>query len=62
MARMTENNAKMGFLTYDDDLRDTIVKVGSREIWYHTTESIKRQPVMTQVAQTSKTFMNKKCH
>ena len=51
---------KMGFLTYNDDLRDKIVKVGGREIWNRTTESVKRQPVMTQVAQTSKTFRNKK--
>ena len=41
-ARKTGNNAKTGFLTDDHDLRDTIVKVKRQEIWYHTTESVKR--------------------
>ena len=61
-ARRTGNNAKMGFLTDDNDLRDTIVKVRCQEFWYRTTESVKRQPVMTYVTQISKTFMNEKCH
>ena len=60
--RRTCNNAKMGFLTDDHDLRDKIVKVGRREIWYRTTESVKCQPVMTHVAKISKIFMNQKCH
>ena len=54
----TGNNAKMGFLSVDHDLRDTIVKVRHREILYRTMESVKRQPVMTYVARISKTFMN----
>ena len=53
-ARRTGNDAKMGFLIDDHDLRDTIVKVWRREIWYLTTESVKRQPVMTHVALISK--------
>ena len=32
------------------------------EIWYRSTESVKRQSVMTHVAQISKMFMNQKCH
>ena len=32
----------MGFLYYDDDLRDTIVKVRCQAILYRTTESVKR--------------------
>ena len=58
-ARRTGNNTKMGFLTHEHDLRDTIVKVRRREIRNRTTESVKRQPVMTYVAQISKTCMNK---
>ena len=41
-------------------LIETIVKVRRRDIWYRTTEGVKRQPVMTHVAQISKTFMNNK--
>ena len=32
MARRTGNNAKMGFLTDDHDLRDTIVNVRRRDM------------------------------
>ena len=53
---------KKGFLSDDHDLRDIIVKVRRQEIWYRTKESEKRQPVMTYVAQISKTFMHKKFH
>ena len=58
-ASRTGSNAKMGFLTHDHDLRDTIMKVIYREIWYRTTESVRRQPVMTYVVQISKTFVNR---
>ena len=61
-ARKTGNNAKMGFLSDDHNLKDTIVYVRRREIWYRSTPSVKRQAFMTYVAQISKTFMNKKCH
>ena len=61
-ARRTGNNAKLGFLTDDHHLRDTIIKVRRQEIRYRRTESVKRQPVMTYVAQISKMFMNQKCH
>ena len=60
--RWTGKNAIIGFLADDHDLRDTIEKVGRREIWYRTTESVKRQPFMTYVSQISKMFMNQKCH
>ena len=43
------------FLTDNHDLRDPTIKVRCREIQYHATESVKRQPVMTYVAQISKT-------
>ena len=62
MTKMIGINAKMGFLTKEHDLSDTIVKVRRREILYHSTESVKRQPVMTHEAQISKTFINQKCH
>ena len=57
-ARRTGNNAKMGFLTDDNDIRDTIIKVKRHEIWYRTLESVKRQPVKTYVAEISKSLMN----
>ena len=60
--KRTGNIANMGFLTDDHDLRDTTMKERHRNILYRTTESIKRQPVMTYIAQISKTFRNKKCH
>ena len=41
---------KIAFFTDDHDLRDTIMKVSSRDIWYRTTENVKRQSVMTFVA------------
>ena len=44
------------------DLRVTIMKVRRREIWYRSTESVKRLPAMTYMALNSKTFMNTKCH
>ena len=47
---------KCFFFTNDHDLRDPIMKVSRREIWLRTTESVKRQPFMTQVAKTSMTF------
>ena len=50
---------KMGFIADDHDFRDTIMKVRRREILYRTTESVKRQPLMTYVAQISKTFLHK---
>ena len=61
-ARKTGNNAIIGFLTDDHHLRDTIVKVRRQEIWYRLTENVKRQPVMTHVAEITKTFMNQKCN
>ena len=42
--------------------RDTIVKIRLREILYRTTESVKRQPVMTYVALISKTCLKQKCN
>ena len=59
MASRNGNNVKMDFLTDDNDLRDTIVKVRRREMWNRPTESVKRQLVMTHVSLISKTFMNK---
>ena len=47
MANIIGNNAKIGFVTDDRDLRDTIVKVSRQEIWYRSIESVKRQPVIT---------------
>ena len=58
----TDNKAKFGFLTDENDLRDTIVDIRRWEIWYRATECVKLQPVMTHVAQISKTFMNQTCH
>ena len=50
-ARRIGNNAKIDFVTDDLDLRDTAWKVRRRDIWYPTTESVKRQPIMTHVDQ-----------
>ena len=52
----------MGFHSDNHDFIDTLVQVRRREIWYRTTQSVKRQRVITYVAQISKTFMNEKCH
>ena len=43
MARRIDDNTKMGLITDDHDLRDTIVKVRRHEIIYRATESVKRQ-------------------
>ena len=60
IANRTENTAEMGFLTDEHQRRHVILKVKRLQIWYRSTKSIKRQPVMAYVAQTSKRFMNKK--
>ena len=60
--RRTGNNAKMGYLTDDRDLRGTVVKVRRREIINRTTGRVQRQSVMMYVVQISKTLMNKKCN
>ena len=60
MARRIDNNTIVGFLTDGHDLRDTIVKVWHPKNLYRS--SVKRQPVITNVAQISETFVNKKCH
>ena len=40
---MIGNNANIGFLTDDYDLGDTMVKFRRWEIWYRSTEIVKRQ-------------------
>ena len=50
---------KLGSLTDNHYLRDTILKERRWQIWYRMSESVKRQPDMTLVAKMSKTFMNK---
>ena len=50
----TCNTAKVCFLTEDDYLRDTFLKVRRRQIWYRTMKVVKREPVMTFVTQMLK--------
>ena len=49
-ASKTDNTTKIGFLTDDHYLRGTLLKVKRRGHLYDATASVKRQPVMPNVA------------
>ena len=55
-AKRSGNNAKLIFFSDDHDLKDKIVNDRRREIWYRTTESIKRQLVKSYVADISDVY------